>query len=261
MAERATQPGDCVLEARHLVQEFGRHRVLDDISLEIRRGDVVAIVGGSGSGKSTLMRQLAMLLTPTSGSVSVFGRDVGAAANDLLLRRRIGIMFQHGALFGDLTVLENVCVPLVEHTTLDRSLIEQVAMLKIALVGLQPDAAALYPGELSGGMRKRAAVARAIALDPELLFLDEPSSGLDPVSADAMDDLVLELKAALDLTVVMVTHDMDSLWRIADRIVLLADAGIAADGSLEEVRDSDHPVARAFFHGRRGHIAGATYDG
>lgn len=235
---------------------FGQHTVLDDLSLDIRRGDITAIVGGSGSGKSTLMRILAMLQTPSAGTVQIFGRTVSADDGDMRLRRRLGVMFQHGALFSNLSVLENVCVPLSEHTTLSRELIEELAMLKIDLTGLEAAAATRFPGELSGGMRKRAAVARGIALDPDILFLDEPSSGLDPVSADAMDDLVLDLKSALELTVVLVTHDMNSLWRIADRILLLADGRIVADGSLEEVLASDAPAAREFFYSRRGRAAG-----
>jgi phospholipid/cholesterol/gamma-HCH transport system ATP-binding protein len=151
-------------------------------------------------------------------------------------------------------------MPLREHTSLSLEIIEQIAMLKLALSGLEPDAAALFPSQLSGGMRKRAAVARGIALDPEILFLDEPSSGLDPISADAMDDLVLHLKTTLGLTIVLVTHDMDSLWRVADRILLLADARIAAEGTIHDLFGSDNAVAKQFFHGRRGRAAGASYD-
>lgn len=255
-------PADCVIEAHDLVMTFGEHRVLDGISLSVQRGEILAIVGGSGSGKSTLMRHLAMLLAPTAGSVNIFGTDAfninEFSANKL--RRRLGVMFQHGALFGDLTVLENVSVPLREHTKLGLRLIEQVAMLKIALAGLKPEAAVLYPSQLSGGMRKRAAVARGIALDPEILFLDEPSSGLDPISADAMDDLILELKATLGLTVILVTHDMDSLWRVADRILLLANTRIAAEGSIHELIESDNETARQFFHSRRGRASGTMYE-
>ena len=235
---------------------YGQRTVLDDLSLEIRRGEITAIVGGSGSGKSTLMRILAMLQAPTEGTVEIFGHAVSADDSDMSLRRRLGVMFQHGALFSNLNVLENVCVPLEEHTDMDRDLLEQLAMLKIDLAGLDAAAAARYPGELSGGMRKRAAVARGIALDPDILFLDEPSSGLDPVSADAMDELILDLKSALELTVVIVTHDMNSLWRIADRILLLADSRIVADGSLEAVLASDAPAAKEFFYSRRGRAAG-----
>ncbi len=254
--------GECILQSQDLVMDFGRKRVLDGISMHLNRGEILAIVGGSGSGKSTLMRQLALLQTPTSGLIKVFGYDVSAMSEyrTLPLRRRMGVMFQHGALFGDLTVLENISMPLREHTSLSLEIIEQIAMLKLALSGLEPDAAALFPSQLSGGMRKRAAVARGIALDPEILFLDEPSSGLDPISADAMDDLVLNLKTTLGLTIVLVTHDMDSLWRVADRILLLADARIAAEGTIHDLLASDNAVAKQFFHGRRGRAAGASYD-
>jgi len=251
-----------VLQGRELAMSFGHRRVFEGVNLNVTPGEVLAIVGGSGSGKSTLMRQLALLQKPTAGSVTVFGATVsdmesfGANA----LRRRLGVMFQNGALFGDLTVLENVSVPLQEHTELSLPLIEQVAMLKIAMAGLEPDAAALYPSQLSGGMRKRAAVARGIALDPEVLFLDEPSSGLDPISADAMDELVLQLKETLGLTVILVTHDMDSLWRVADRILLLSDGKVAALGTIRELVESSNQVAREFFHSRRGRAAGAGYE-
>ena len=253
---------ECILQSQDLVMDFGRKRVLDGISMHLDRGEILAIVGGSGSGKSTLMRQLALLQTPTSGLIKVFGDDVSAMSEfrTLPLRRRMGVMFQHGALFGDLTVLENISMPLHEHTSLSLEIIEQIAMLKLVLSGLEPDVAALFPNQLSGGMRKRAAVARGIALDPEILFLDEPSSGLDPISADAMDDLVLHLKTTLGLTIVLVTHDMDSLWRVADRILLLADAGIAAEGTIHDLLASDNVVAKQFFRGRRGRAAGASYD-
>jgi len=251
-----------VLEGHELAMSFGQRRVFEGINVRVRQGEVLAIVGGSGSGKSTLMRQLALLLTPTSGLVTVFGTRVSDIESFQVgeLRRHLGVMFQNGALFGDLTVLENVSVPLQEHTELSRPLIEQLAMVKIALAGLEPDAAALYPSQLSGGMRKRAAVARGIALDPAVLFLDEPSSGLDPISADAMDELVLQLKATLGLAVILVTHDMDSLWRVADRILLLSDGRVAAEGTIHELVDSDNEVARQFFHSRRGRASGAAYD-
>ncbi len=240
---------------------FGSRLVLDNLDLDVRAGEVLAIVGGSGSGKSTLMRILAMLMAPSSGTVSLFGKEVSVNEDDddVTLRRRLGIMFQQGALFGSKSVLENVCVPLLEHTSLSRPFVEQLATLKIALAGLNPDAATLYPRQLSGGMRKRAAVARGIALDPEILFLDEPSSGLDPISADAMDELVLQLRDTLQLTVVLVTHDMNSLWRVADRIVLLADARIAAIGSLNELLESDNATVRSFFDSRRGRAAGGAH--
>jgi phospholipid/cholesterol/gamma-HCH transport system ATP-binding protein len=256
------RPGECVLKASNLVMEFGSKRVLDGIDIQLYRGEILAVVGGSGSGKSTLMRQLALLQTPTSGKILLFGKDVTALGElrKLPLRRQMGVMFQHGALFGDLTVLENVSLPLREHTGLSLETVEQVSMLKIVLAGLEAEAAALYPSQLSGGMRKRAAVARGIALDPEILFLDEPSSGLDPISADAMDELVLHLKRTLGLTILLVTHDMDSLWRVADRILLLAEARVAAEGTIQDLVNSDNAHARRFFHGPRGRAAGASHD-
>jgi phospholipid/cholesterol/gamma-HCH transport system ATP-binding protein len=200
-----------------------------------------------------------MLQPPSAGTVHLFGEEIPGydVRGTGMLRRRLGVMFQNGALFGDQTVLDNVSVPLREHTDLSLRLIEQVAMVKIAMAGLEPPSAALYPSQLSGGMRKRAAVARGIALDPDILFLDEPSSGLDPISADAMDDLVLQLKETLGLTIILVTHDMDSLRRVADRVVLLADGGIAAQGTVEELVASEEHIARQFFHGRRGRAMGA----
>jgi phospholipid/cholesterol/gamma-HCH transport system ATP-binding protein len=249
--------GSGILQAEGLGMAFGPHVVLENISLAVRRGEVLAIVGGSGSGKSTLLRLLALLLAPTRGNIEVFGRPIVALSDPATnsIRRRIGVMFQQGALFGDQTVLENVSVPLLEHTRLSRRFVRRVAMLKIRLAGLEPEAGALYPSQLSGGMRKRASVARAIALDPEILFLDEPSSGLDPISADAMDELVLHMNRTLGLTVVLVTHDMNSLWRVADRVVLLADAKIAAMGSMQEVTGSRSEAARDFFGSSRGRAA------
>lgn len=251
-----------VIKVTALGLSYGSKRILDDISFEVRRGEVLAIVGGSGSGKSTLMRLLALLQPPTRGELHLFGERTADfnEAKENAYRRRIGVMFQQGALFGDLTVLENVCVPLREHTALSAPFIEQVGILKILMAGLGADAATLYPSQLSGGMRKRASVARAIALDPEILFLDEPSSGLDPISADAMDELVLHMKETLGLTVVLVTHDMNSLWTVADRVLLLADAGIAALDTIAALTQSSNPVAQQFFNSRRGRAAGFEFE-
>jgi len=253
---------DCVVESRQLVKKFDQRLVLSNINVQINRGEIVAIVGASGSGKSTLMRALALLESPTSGSIQLFGAETTHLREADLnsYRQRIGVMFQGGALFGDLSVLENVALPLKEHTRLKPSLIDQVAKLKISQVGLKPYAAALQPSQLSGGMRKRVAVARAIALDPEILFLDEPGSGLDPISSDAMDDLILYLNQTLGLTIVMVTHDMFTLRRVADRVVLLADAKVAADCTTDEVFNSTNPIAQQFFHSQRGKAAGARHE-
>lgn len=247
-----------VVEVRGLHTRFGSKVVHKDISFDIRSGEVFAIVGGSGSGKSTLMREIAILHQPDEGSVKLFDQEVSNLTDieALPLRRRMGVMFQYGALFNNLTVLENVCVPLQEHTKLSDPLIEEIAAVKIELAGLEREVCALYPRELSGGMRKRAAMARAIALDPEIIFLDEPSSGLDPVSADGLDQLVLKLKELMGLTIVMVTHDMDSLWRVADTVILLGDATIKAKGSMREVLETDDPLVTAFFKGNRGRAAG-----
>lgn len=245
---------EVVVEVRNLRTRFGDKLVHDGISLEVYRGEILAIVGGSGSGKSTLLREMVMLQKPTSGSVHVLGEDATrlADAPALGLRRRIGVLFQYGALFGGLTVLENVAAPLREHTQLSSQLIDEIAIMKLGLTGLAPDTAALYPSQLSGGMRKRAALSRAIALDPELLFLDEPTSGLDPVTADALDELVLQLKASLGLTIVMVTHDIDSLWRVADRALLLGDGCILGAGTVAEIVQSRDPRIISFFQGPRG---------
>ncbi len=243
-----------LVSARGVEMQFGDKRVLNGVDLDVQSGEILAIVGGSGSGKSTLLRLLSMLTQPTAGTIEVFGTDVTHIDEDakLKLRKRVGMMFQNGGLFGDMNVLENVSVPLREHTRLNPATIEQMAEIRIALVGLEPDAALKYPSQLSGGMRKRASLARAMALDPELLFLDEPTSGLDPVSSDAIDELVLELKHSLGLTIVSVTHDMDSLWRIADRVALLAGGRVAVAGTMADVSRSDHAVAHEFFAGRRG---------
>lgn len=253
---------ESVVVMRDIVTRFGAKLVHDGISLDVHRGEVLAVVGGSGSGKSTLMREMVMLQEPTAGSVTVLGRDViGASEISLLpLRRRLGVMFQHGALFGGQTVLENVGVPLREHTELSSDLIDEVAVLKLRLAGLEPEVGAMSPSQLSGGMRKRAALARALALDPELIFLDEPSSGLDPVSADELDDLILQLKQLLGLTIVMVTHDMDSLWRVADRVLLLGGGHILGSGTMQELARSDEPAIQRFFAGPRARAAGRQHD-
>lgn len=260
--ENGAPTNEAVVEVQELTTRFGAKVVHDRISLRVCRGEILAIVGGSGSGKTTLLREMVLLQKPSSGSVSVFGEEATglAYAPALALRRRIGVLFQYGALFGGLTVLENVGTPLREHTRLSNALIDEIATMKIGLTGLPPDTGALYPSQLSGGMRKRAALSRAIALDPELLFLDEPTSGLDPATADALDVLVLQLKASLGLTVVMVTHDVDSLWRVADRVILLGDARILGVGTMEEISQSADPRIASFFQGPRGRAAqGATW--
>jgi phospholipid/cholesterol/gamma-HCH transport system ATP-binding protein len=243
-----------VIEVRDVVTRFGERVVHDGVSLDVARGGVSAIVGGSGSGKSTLLREIVMLHPVNAGSIRVFGHEVTRMSEleALPLRRRIGVMFQHGALFGDQSVLDNVGMPLREHTSLGDELIDEVAVLKLALVGLERDVGALAPAQLSGGMRKRVALARALALDPELLCLDEPSSGLDPITADALDELILQLKALLGLTIVLVTHDMDSLWRVADHVALLGEGRMIGSGTMDALAQVDDPRIRQFFAGPRG---------
>ncbi|MEO8419235.1 MAG: ATP-binding cassette domain-containing protein [Methylophilaceae bacterium] len=246
-------PGD-VIEIRDLNTRFGAAVVHRDVSLSVRRGEVFALVGGSGCGKSTMLREIIMLQQPVSGSIRVFGQEVIGLSDEqaLPLRRRWGVMFERGALFSALTVTENVAMVLREHTCLGAVLIDEIAALKIALAGLPPDAGAKYPSELSGGMRKRAALARALALDPELLFLDEPTAGLDPLSATGLDELVRQLRDALGLTIMMVTHDLDLLWRTADRVAVLGDERILGNGTMQELARSEHAVIREYFHGPRG---------
>jgi phospholipid/cholesterol/gamma-HCH transport system ATP-binding protein len=246
-----------VIDIRKLYTSYGAAVVHEDVSLSVRKGETFALVGGSGCGKSTLVRAVIMLLRPGSGSIRVFGQEVIGLDDEqaLPLRRRWGVMFERGALFSSLTVAENVAMVLREHTRLSSRLINEVVALKIALTGLPSSAAVKYPSELSGGMRKRAALARAIALDPELLFLDEPTAGLDPLSAGGIDELVQSLHDALGLTIMMVTHDLDSLWRVADRVGVLDGGRILGTGSMKELSQSGHPVIREYFYGPRGRAA------
>lgn len=251
---------EIVIRVRGLKTQFGSHVVHENLDLDVCRGEILGIVGGSGSGKSVLMRQIIMLERPAAGSVKVFGTEVVGLSEkgQNALRRRFGVMFQQGALFSSLTVLENVSVPLIEHTKLPIELVEQMAMMKILLSGLPASAGALLPKQLSGGMRKRAAVARALALDPQLLFLDEPSAGLDPVSAAALDDLILQLRASLGLTLVLVTHDLDSLWRVTDRVAFLGERRILEVAPMEELSRSTHPLIVEYFQGPRARAANAA---
>ncbi len=246
-----TQP---IISVRDVCTRFGAAIVHDGVSLEVREGEVFALAGGSGCGKSTLLRELVLLQRPQSGSIRVFGREVIGLGDEeaLPLRRDWGVMFERGALFGSLTVSENVGLPLREHTSLGDRLIDEIAALKIALTGLPASAGAKYPAELSGGMRKRAALARAIALDPKLLFLDEPTAGLDPLSAAGFDELVRHLKELLGLTIFMVTHDLDLLWRVADRVAFMVAGRIAGIGTMQELSTSEEPLIREYFYGPRG---------
>ncbi|WP_447975526.1 ABC transporter ATP-binding protein [Nitrospira sp. Kam-Ns4a] len=259
----ATVSGPVLIEVRHVATRFGAAVVHEDVSLEVRQGEVFAIAGGSGCGKTVLLREMLLLQQPTAGEIRVFGQDLATMsdAERLALRRRSGVLFQQGALFSALTVAQNVAVPLREHTRLSPALIRELAAIKIALARLPPEAGALYPSELSGGMRKRAALARSLALDPELLFLDEPTAGLDPVSAGAFDQLVRDLKTLLGLTVVMVTHDLDTLWRVADRVAVLGAGRVRAQGTMAELARSTDPIVHEYFHGPRGRAATVAAHG
>ncbi|MGB5045856.1 MAG: ATP-binding cassette domain-containing protein [Nitrospira sp.] len=259
----AAQIGVPVIEVSHVSTRFGTAVVHRDVSLTVVRGEVFAIAGGNGCGKSTLLREIIGLLAPTTGTIRLLGTDSRhlTQSNGSPLHRRFGVMFQHGALFSSMTLAENVAVPLREHTPLSAEAIRDIVALKIALVGLPPDSAIKFPSELSGGMRRRAALARAIVMDPELLFLDEPTAGLDPMIAAGFDDLVLELKRLLGLTVVMVTHDLDSLWRIADRVAVLGEGQVLGLGTMDALARSDDPVIRSYFHGPRGRAAHLNHSG
>lgn len=236
---------------------FGRTCIHEDLTLTVRTGEILALVGASGSGKSVLLREMILLHRPTAGTVRLFGEDASHLSESQAnrLRRRIGIMFQQGALFSSLTVLENVAVPLREQTKLPAGLIREIARLKVALAGLPPDAGNKYPKELSGGMLKRAAIARALALDPDLLVLDEPSAGLDPVSANALDELILQLHESLRFTVLMATHDLDTLWHVAHRVAFLGEKRVLAAAPAAELSRSEHPLLKEYFQGPRGRAA------
>ena len=252
-----TSTGDTVIDVAHVVTRFGAHVVHADVSLKVQRAEIFALIGGSGSGKSTLLREIIMLERPDSGAIRVLGLDLATLDSDadLALRQRWGVMFQHGGLFGSLTVRENVGLPLREHTRLDDALIDEIAMSKLAMAGLDPEVGAQYPSELSGGMMKRASLARALALDPELLFLDEPTAGLDPVSAEGVDALVLKLRDLFGLTIFMITHDLDLLWQVADRVTVLADGKVQGAGSMAQLSHMSQAAIRQFFDGPRGRAA------
>ena len=240
---------ELVIELRKVCTRFGSHAVHTDLDLEVRRGEILAIVGGSGSGKSVLLREMILLQRPSSGEVRLFGEDALALSDEQAqaLRQRWGVMFQGGGLFSALDVRENVGLPLREHSALDPALVDAIAEWKLALTGLPPDAGLKMPNELSGGMLKRAALARAIALDPELLFLDEPTSGLDPASSAGVDELILRTHALFGLTVVMITHDLGLLGRVSHRVAVLGEGRVLASGTMQELSRHEHPIVRAYF--------------
>ena len=251
------------IEVKGLVSRFGTHVVHDGLDLVVRRGEVLGVVGGSGSGKSVLLNTLIGLNRPEAGSVKIFGQDLDTASLDRrdAIERGWGVLFQRGALFSNLTVSENIAAPMVEHLRLSESTIADLARLKLALVGLPAETGTLKPAELSGGMVKRVGLARALALDPQLLFLDEPTSGLDPISAAAFDTLISDLSAGLGLTVFMITHDLDSLYAICDRVAVIADRKVAAVGPISELIQSDHPWIQQYFRGPRGRAAATIARG
>lgn len=249
---------EVMVSVRDLRTAFGAQQVHKGVDLEVRRGEIVGLVGGSGQGKSVLLRCILGFLAPTDGCIDVFGEPVIGADETAMadIRRRIGVLFQDGALFTAMDVLCNAVSPLREHTSLSAATANVVARGKLRLVGLDPAADTKLPGELSGGMRKRAGLARALALDPELLLLDEPTAGLDPISASAFDALIAELRKSLGLTVLLVTHDLDTLFGICDRAVALID-GRAVTGPPRELAKSDHPWLQSYFAGPRGRAAAA----
>ena len=238
-----------VIEIKGLKNYLGDQWVHTDVNLTVNKGEIIAIIGGSGSGKTTILRSILMLQKPTAGSIHVFGENIRTineqSAN--MIRRRWGMLFQHSALFSALTVLENIMFPMQELASLDKQFMQELAMLKLALVGLPKEAAGKFPSELSGGMQRRAAAARAIAMDPELLFLDEPTSGLDPLSARLFDALILYLRDALNLTVIIVSHDIESLNRCTNRVAFVGDGKILAIQPLHELMQNSHPLIADYF--------------
>lgn len=246
---------DTVIRVRGLCTRFGDNVVHDGLDLDVYRGEILGVVGGSGSGKSVLLRTIIGLNRPDSGEVLLFGRDQAEPGNPAEQNDRIGVLFQQGALFSSLTVLENVALPLIEHAGLSRAAAEQLASVKVALTGLSARAERLYPADLSGGMIKRAALARALALDPDILFLDEPTAGLDPIGAGAFDQLLTTLRDAFGLTVFLVTHDLDTLYATCDRVAVLSQKKVLVVDGLEAVAATDDPWIKDYFHGPRGRAA------
>lgn len=249
----ARRDGEIVLEAHNITVAFGDNIVLENLSLDIRRGEILGFVGASGAGKSVLLRTVLGLTNKRSGTIRLFGIDVDKAseAERMRLDMRLGVLFQHGALFSSLTVLENIQVPMREYLDLPKGLMDELALLKVELVGLPRDAAQKFPSELSGGMIKRAALARALALDPDLVFLDEPTSGLDPIGAAEFDELVSKLRDTMGLTVYMVTHDLDSLFTVCDRIAVLGKKRVLIEGTIENMLASEEPWVKSYFRGKR----------
>ena len=259
--ENAAPEKDAIIRVSGLVNKFGDFVLHDHLDLDVYRGEVLGVVGGSGSGKSVLMRSIIGLHEPAEGSINAFGNEVTEMQDAELrpIKKRWGVLFQEGALFSSQTVAENIEVPLREYTDMPQDLMNEVASLKLSMVGLPPESALKYPSELSGGMKKRAGLARALALDPELLFLDEPTAGLDPISATQFDELIRDLQKSLRLTVFMVTHDIDTLRATTDRIAVLVDKKIRV-GTIETLVHDPHPWIQDYFAGPRGRAALAQPD-
>jgi len=251
--EAPRKPDDIVLSARDVTVSFGSKTILDKLSLDVRRGEILGFVGASGAGKSVLLRTVLGLNRKQAGTIELFGVDLDKAsdAQKIRLDTRCGVLFQHGALFSALTVQENVQVPMREYLDLPKRLMDELAQIKIELVGLPADAAFKFPSELSGGMIKRAALARALALDPEIVFLDEPTSGLDPIGASEFDELVAKMRDTMGLTVYMVTHDLDSLFSVCDRIAVLGKKKVLVQGTIEDMLASEEPWVKSYFRGKR----------
>ena len=249
--------GDTIIEVRDLDNRFGDQVVHEGLSLDVRKGEIIGIVGGSGTGKSVLLRSIVGLQRPAGGTVRVFGQDLSRLDDEArrLQERRWGVLFQDGALFSSLTVAQNVQVAFREHLHMNAALMDELAALKISAVGLDDDVCLKYPSELSGGMRKRAGLARALALDPEILFLDEPTAGLDPIGAAAFDILIKRLQHSLGLTVFLVTHDLDTLHATCDRIAVLAERRVILTGSMDDMMRSEHPWVKEYFRGPRARAA------
>ncbi len=247
---------EAVIKMRGIETRFGEKVVHENVDLTVYEGEIFGLLGGSGSGKTTLLREMIMLLKPTAGKVEVLGYDLGSISREEAhrLRTKWGVLFQFGALFTSLTVADNIAVWLREYTRLSERTIRQIVHTKLEMVGLEPSVGKLYPAELSGGMIKRAGLARALVMDPKLLFLDEPTSGLDPVSAEAFDNLITELRRLLNLTIVMVTHDIDTIFNVVDRMAVLGDRHVVAQGTLKEILRNDHPFIRQFFGGNRAKV-------
>lgn len=251
-----------IIEVQQLTVEFGGKTVLKNLNLTIQQGEILAIVGGSGSGKSTLLRAILTLIPIVSGTIKFFGKQLDQlTASELTkLHQSWGVLFQHGALFSSLTVLQNIGFPLREYSNLDSQTIDEIALLKLKLVGLNADAANKFPSELSGGMQKRAALARALIVDPALLFLDEPTAGLDPVAANSFDELILDLQQALGLTIVLVTHDLDTLWRVTNRVAFLGEEKVLEIGPMQQLAESTWPEIQEYFRGPRGRMTAKQYS-